>query len=59
MPPRGLKFKHGIVSSFCLGTIRKPETTFGNVKADVLSYMDPTYKRENFVDMILNSKWES
>lgn len=57
--PRGLKFKHGILSSFCLGTIRKPETTFGNVKADVLSYMDPTYKRENFVDLILSSPWES
>lgn len=57
--PRGLKFKHGILTSFCLGTIRKPETTFGNVKADVLEKMDPTYKRENFVDIILNSPWES
>lgn len=57
--PRGLKFKHGIVTSFCLGTIRKPQTTFGNVKADVLAKMDPTYKRENFVDLILNSPWES
>jgi hypothetical protein len=57
--PRGLKFKHGIITSFCLGTIGKPETTFGNVKADVLSKMDPTYKRENFVDLILNSPWES
>jgi len=57
--PRGLKFKHGILSSFCLGTMRKPETTFGNVKADVLGYMDPTYKRDNFVDMILSSQWES
>lgn len=57
--PRGLKFKHGILSSFCMATIRKPETTFGNVKADVLAYMDPTYKRDNFVDMILASEWES
>jgi hypothetical protein len=57
--PRGLKFKQGILGSFCLGTMRKPETTFGNVKADVLSHMDPTYKRGNFVDLILNSKWES
>ena len=57
--PRGLKFKHGILTSFCLGTIRKPETTFGNVKADVLEKMDPTYQRENFVDIILNSPWES
>jgi hypothetical protein len=57
--PRGLKFKHGILSSFCLGTVRKPETTFGNVKADVLARMDPTYKRKDFVDMILDSPWES
>ncbi|MDL2406834.1 HD domain-containing protein [Rhizobium calliandrae] len=57
--PRGLKFKHGILSSFCLGTIRKPETTFGNVKADVLEKMDPTYKRGNFADIVLNSPWES
>jgi len=57
--PRGLKFKHGILSSFCLGTIRKPETTFGNVKADVLSKMDPTYRRVDFADLILSSKWES
>jgi hypothetical protein len=57
--PRGLKFKHGILSSFCMGTIRKPETTFGNVKADVLSKMDPTYRRLDFADLILQSKWES
>lgn len=57
--PRGLKFKHGILTSFCLGTIRKPETTFGNVKADVLSKMDPSYKRKDFAEMILNSPWES
>jgi hypothetical protein len=57
--PRGLKFKHGILSAFCYGTIRKPETTFGNVKADVLSQMDPTYERSDFVEMILGSKWDS
>ncbi|MFK4771381.1 HD domain-containing protein [Rhizobium sp. ZW T2_16] len=57
--PRGLKFKHGILTSFCLGTIRKPETTFGNVKADVLSKMDPSYERRDFAEMILNSPWDS
>ncbi|MDK1386504.1 HD domain-containing protein [Sinorhizobium sp. 8-89] len=57
--PRGLKFKHGILSAFCYGTIRKPHTTAGNVKADVLEAMDPTFERWNFVDTILNSKWES
>jgi hypothetical protein len=55
--PRGLKFKQGILSSFCMGTIRKPETTFGNINADVLSKMDPTYKRTDFTEAVLGSKW--
>ncbi|MDL2407786.1 HD domain-containing protein [Rhizobium calliandrae] len=57
--PRGLKFKHGILSAFCYGTIKKPGTTFGNVKADVLERMDPTYKRLNFAEMIMGSAWDS
>lgn len=57
--PRGLKFKHGILSAFCYGTIKKPESTYGNVKADVLSRMDPTYKRWNFAEAIMDSDWES
>jgi hypothetical protein len=55
--PRGHGFKEGIISAFCGGTIKKPETTFGNVKADVLERMDPTYKRKNFCSMILESNW--
>lgn len=35
----------------------KPATTFGNVKADVLERYVPGYKRDNFVDIILNSDW--
>ena len=57
--PRGLKFKHGILSAFCYGTIKKPETTFGNVKADVLARMDPAYKRVDFAELIMRSKWDS
>lgn len=55
--PRGLRFKQGILSSFCMGTIRKPNTTFGNIKADVLSKTDPTYKRTDFTEAVLSSKW--
>ena len=55
--PRGPDFKHGIISAFACGTIRKPDTTFGNVKADVLALRDPTYRRVSFTDMILNSNW--
>ena len=35
----------------------KPETTFGNVKADVLERFVPGYERGNFVDVIENSDW--
>lgn len=55
--PRGPNFKEGIIRAFAHGTGRKPETTFGNVKADVLERLDPSYKRVNFCDVILNSAW--
>lgn len=56
--PRGPGFKEGIIDAFARGTMRKPETTFGNVKADVLALKDPgNYKRLNFCGMILNSSW--
>jgi hypothetical protein len=57
--PRGNRFKEGIIDAFARGTIHKPETTFGNVKADVLARKDPHYHRENFCTMILESAWES
>jgi hypothetical protein len=55
--PRGHGFKNGIIDAFACGTINKPDTTFGNVKADVLALRDPAYKRVSFTDMILSSKW--
>jgi hypothetical protein len=55
--PRAHGFKNGIIDAFACGTIQKPDTTFGNVKADVLALRDPSYKRVNFCDLILNSKW--
>ena len=54
--PRGHGFKIGIIDAFARGTIQKSETTFGNVKADVLELRDPKYKRVNFCEVILNSK---
>ncbi len=57
--PRGHDFKNGIIDCFCKGTIFKPQTTFGNVKADVLALRDPNYNRENFTDIILNSPWRT
>jgi hypothetical protein len=50
-------FKRNILQAFTDGIAPKPETTFGNVKADVLERFVPGYKRGNFVDIIENSKW--
>lgn len=55
--PRGSRFKESIIQAFADGIIHKPETTFGNVKADVLARMDPSYKRMNFCSVILQSAW--
>lgn len=55
--PREANFKENIIDHFAKGTIRKPLTTFGNVKADVLALKDPDYKRMNFCSIILGSKW--
>ena len=33
----------------------RPRTTFGNVNADVLEHFDPTFVRDDFVEIILNT----
>ncbi|MDR5824979.1 MULTISPECIES: HD domain-containing protein [unclassified Caballeronia] len=55
--PREANFKEGIIDAFTQGTINKPESTFGNVKADVLALKDPNYRRLNFCSIILGSAW--
>ena len=55
--PREANFKENIIDHFASGTIRKPLTTFGNVKADVLALKDMNYTRMNFCSIILGSKW--
>jgi hypothetical protein len=50
-------FKRSILRAFTDGIAPKPETTFGNVKADVLERFVPGYRRANFVDIIENSDW--
>jgi hypothetical protein len=50
-------FKRSILKAFTEGIAPKPETTFGNVKADVLERFVPGYQRGNFVDVIENSDW--
>ncbi|PUA16893.1 HD domain-containing protein [Glaciimonas sp. PCH181] len=55
--PREANFKEGIIDAFAQGTMHKPDSTFGNVKADVLALKHPDYKRVNFCSLILNSAW--
>jgi HD superfamily phosphodiesterase len=50
-------FKRNILRAFTEGIAPKPETTFGNVKADVLERFVPGYQRANFVDIIEGSDW--
>jgi len=55
--PRSNHFKEDIIQAFYDGIKRKPDTTFGNVKADVLADKDPAFKRGNFCSVIRQSAW--
>ena len=55
--PRSNHFKEDIIQAFYNGIGHKPDTTFGNVKADVLADKDPTFKRGNFCSVIRQSAW--
>ncbi|MCU1242192.1 MAG: metal dependent phosphohydrolase [Candidatus Acidoferrum typicum] len=55
--PRTPQFKEDILQAFFDGIKHRPETTFGNVKADVLADKDPNFRRGNFCSVIRNSSW--
>jgi len=55
--PRTPQFKEDIIQAFYDGIKHKPQTTFGNVKADVLEHFVPGFRRGDFVEVILNSAW--
>ena len=55
--PRTANFKEDILQAFYDGIHRKPETTFGNVKADVLADKAPRFQPINFCSVIRNSPW--
>jgi hypothetical protein len=57
--PRSDHFKEDIIQAFYDGIKRKPETTFGNVKADVLADKDPAFRRGNFCRVIRGSAWSA
>jgi HD superfamily phosphodiesterase len=55
--PRTPRFKEDIIQAFYDGNKHKPETTFGNVNADVLADKDPRFGRVNFCSVIRASAW--
>lgn len=55
--PREHDFKNDIINAFYDGIQHKPDTTFGNIKSDVLALKDPNFKPTNFCSVILNSPW--
>jgi HD domain len=55
--PRSAYFKEDIIRAFYDGIKHKPQSTFGNVKADVLADKDPSFQRENFCTVIRRSAW--
>ncbi|NUV74052.1 MULTISPECIES: HD domain-containing protein [Streptomyces] len=50
-------FKRRILAAFTEGVAPKPETTFGNVKADVLAHFVPGFTPGDFVTAIEESAW--
>lgn len=55
--PRGTQFKEDIIEAFYQGNKHKPDSTFGNVNADVLALKDPHFHRTDFCSVIRHSAW--
>lgn len=57
--PRTPRFKEDIIQAFYDGIRHKSDTTFGNVKADVIADKEPHFHRGNFCSVIRNSRWRA
>lgn len=55
--PRGNQFKEDIIQTFYNSIKHKPDTTFGNVRADVLADKDSRFPARNFCSVIRCSAW--
>jgi hypothetical protein len=55
--PRSGRFKEEIIQAFYDAIRPRPETTFGNVKADVLADKDASFSPINFCRVIRASAW--
>ena len=56
--PRPPHFKEDIIQAFYDGIRHKADTTFGNVKADVIADKEPHFHRGNFCSVIRGSRWK-
>ncbi|MCV7314715.1 HD domain-containing protein [Mycolicibacillus parakoreensis] len=50
-------FKRRILHAFTDGVKHRPASTFGTVNADVLDHYDPSFVRDDFVEIILGNGW--
>lgn len=57
--PRGFDFKEKIIQAFYDGIKHKPDTTFGNVKADVIADKQTHFHVGNFCSLIRSSAWSA
>ncbi|WP_294204407.1 HD domain-containing protein [uncultured Sphingomonas sp.] len=55
--PRTDNFKEDIIQAFFDGIQHKPDTTFGNVKADVIADKTSGFVKGNFCSVIRSSPW--
>ena len=56
--PRTPDFKEDIIQAFYNGIRHKPDTTFGNVKADVIADKELGFRKGNFCSLIRASRWD-
>src|SRR5260370_26407742 len=43
--------------AFTEGLKDRPDTTFGSITADVLAHFSPGFKRNDFVEVVMNNDW--
>jgi hypothetical protein len=55
--PRTPNLKEDIIQAFYDGIKHKPDTTFGNIKADVIADKEPHFHAGNFCSVIRRSAW--
>lgn len=56
--PRSPRFKEEVIEAFYNGIKHKPQTTFGNVKADVIKDKERDFQPLNFCSIIRQSAWK-